>query len=127
MIKFFDNDFEYIRFSPYDKALPNKPDSFENELFPVGSIVELENGSQMLISGRALEQEEGGQRYYTDYIGYVFPYGQTNEEKYVFNNNMITKLLHAGYQNVETDVIAKEIKKWLSTTNTEKYHFSEIN
>lgn len=127
MIKFYDDDVEYTRYAPYDQALPNKYDSFESDLLPIGSIVELENGSQMLISGRALEQEDDDQRYYTDYVGYIFPHGQINEDKYVFNNNMIAKLLHAGYQNNETDFINIEINKWLSTTKTEKYHFSEMN
>ncbi len=98
----------------------------ENYLLPIGSVVELTGADKMIITGRAIVQEFDGKNMYTDYLGYSFPLGQINEEKYVFNHEDISKLLHVGMQNEDTDEVDLSIKEWLDSTDIPKYILSNM-
>lgn len=63
---------------------------------------------------------ENGSEGYTDYLGIPFPYGMTNSNILLFNQEDIKEVLHLGLQNDDEMSTACIIKKWLDETNIKK-------
>lgn len=127
-IKFFDHGYQInmpknqiYRFYPGKRLNENN----NNYLLPIGSVVLLNDKNKMMISGRALIQENDGVETYTDYAGFVFPTGMTDENKYVFNHEDIMEIIQVGLQDMENDKLNESIKVWLDETKINK--FKKVN
>ena len=71
---------------------------YEN-LLPIGSVVLLKGGkAKLMITGRILSDENLKEIY--DYVGVVYPLGNTGEEnQYFFNRDAIERVYFIGYQD----------------------------
>lgn len=108
---------QIYRFYPGKRLNANN----NNYLLPIGSVVLLNNKTKMMISGRALIQENNEAETYTDYAGFVFPTGMTDENKYVFNHEDIMEIIQVGLQDLENDKLNESIKVWLDDTKVNKF------
>lgn len=134
----YNNKFEYLKVLSAGKkesykiiAFKDKSaavfEKFDNYLLPTGSVVNLGSKSDVLITGRAYSQTlKNGEEGYTDYLGIPFPYGMTNSDILLFNQEDIQKVLHIGLQNANEISTACLIKKWLDETNVRKIDLEEV-
>lgn len=134
----YNKEFEYLKTLSSDQKISYKIIAFkgkskaiferlDNYLIPIGSVVSLGNGSKVLVTGRAYSQKLGdGSEGYTDYLGIPYPYGMTNSNILLFNQEDIQKVLHLGLQNEEESSIACVIKKWLDETTVKKIDLEEM-
>ncbi len=94
----------------------------DDYLLPIGSLVKLTDDSILYIVGRVLQNEYiPGKQLYTDYVGYFYPKGMESEEKYIFNNEDISEILHVGHQDVVIDELSYGIKEVLAKGDYKKY------
>ena len=69
--------------------------------YPIGSIVKLymDENKLFMIAGYLPKHEDSG---VFDYFAVPFPYGMTDDSKYIcFNRQAITQLVHTGYCDAE--------------------------
>ncbi|WP_411167590.1 DUF4176 domain-containing protein [Clostridium sp. MB05] len=72
------------------------------KLLPIGSVVMIdpEKKEKIMIIGRLMRKEEGGEVY--DYCGCLAPFGiQSQNQIKLFNHKDLTRLLFIGYQDEE--------------------------
>lgn len=134
----YNNKFEYLKMISSDNKVSYKIiafkgkstaifEKFDNYLIPSGSVVTLENKNDVLVTGRAYSQKlEDGSEGYTDYLGIPFPYGMTNSDILLFNQEDIRAVLHLGLQNEEEATTAYAIKKWLDETEVKKIDLEKM-
>ena len=67
-------------------------------ILPIGTVVRLKNGTQkiMIINRGALFNNEGIIGYF-DYSACLYPYGQTQQNVYFFNEEDIDEIYYRGY------------------------------
>ena len=73
-----------------------------NELFPIGTIVLLKNGTKkVMITGFYATSENDSNQVY-DYLGCLYPEGiLSSDENLVFNHNDVATIVFRGYDSEE--------------------------
>ena len=82
-----------------------------NELYPIGTIVLLQNSTKRILIIGYLPQEYNGSTIY-DYSGVPFPEGMIDSRKILlFNHVQIDKVCHESIKDEETANFMKQVKK----------------
>ncbi len=80
------------------------------QLLPIGSVVRLEEGTELIMIVGILQQDDEGNRY--DYIAVLFPEGYVDEETFfLFNHQDIAEVEFVGCVNSRVQVYMEELKK----------------
>lgn len=81
---------------------------------PLGSIVQLEGGTQkLLIIARGLTMNRGGKSYFFDYGGVMYPQGLTGDQMAYFNHGAIRALNYIGCNDEDNQAIVTALNKYL--------------
>ncbi len=88
-----------------------------NELFPIGTVVLLNNGSKRLMIFGINQTIEGASEY--DYIGVPYPEGNMGQDfQYLFNHNDIKEVFFRGYEDVERQEFIINLQKYYDEKET---------
>ncbi len=81
-------------------------------MLPIGSIVVLNNGSQkiMIINRGALYNNNGTVGYF-DYSACLYPFGQTEQTVFFFNEEDIREVVFEGYRDMEEIAFCEQYEK----------------
>lgn len=87
------------------------------ELLPLGSIVQLNNGTQkiMIISRAPLYNNEGTIGYF-EYSACLYPQGMINQESYFFNHSDIKTVIFKGYEDEAEEAFREMYEKQIKET-----------
>lgn len=87
-------------------------------LLPLGSIVKLKKGEQklMIICRLPLFNNRGSIGYF-DYSACLYPYGQTDQNMFFFNEEDIDEIFFTGFKNEEEEEYQKIVDDTLETIN----------
>lgn len=81
---------------------------------PIGSVVLLKNGSvKLMIVSRGLNVKRGGEVYFFDYSGVLFPQGLDGDKVAYFNHDAIDTVYFTGYNNEESSVMTDTMNEYL--------------
>ena len=90
----------------------------KKELLPLGSIVDLQEGTQKLIifgRGVIFDDEETGEQMFADYMGVLYPFGLQTESTIFFQHENIDKVVFEGYSDEEEDRFLEIYESWTKT------------
>ena len=81
---------------------------------PLGSIVQLEGGTQkLLIVARGLNLNRGGKTYYFDYGGVMYPQGLTGDQLAYFNHDAVRALNFIGCNDEDNQVLVDALNRYV--------------
>lgn len=87
----------------------NKPN-----YLPLGSVVQLEGGTQkLLIIARGLTMSRGGKNYFFDYGGVMYPQGLSGDQMAYFNHGAIRTLNFIGCNDSDNQAIVAALHKYV--------------
>lgn len=88
-----------------------------NGLLPVGSVVQLKEGTKkIMIMGLLQQKLEQDSKNIYDYVGVPFPEGfQSAEMNYLFNSSQIDKLFFIGYQDDESLAYKERVDSFIDS------------
>lgn len=97
-------------------------------MLPIGSIVELKNGSQkiMIINRGALFNNEGIIGYF-DYSACLYPFGQTDQTVLFFNEEDIETVVFEGYKDIEEVAFCEQYEKRIKDVPYPQLHLKFEN
>ncbi len=95
-------------------------------ILPIGSVVRLNNGTQkiMIINRGALFNHEGTIGYF-DYSACLYPYGQTEQSVYFFNEEDIAEVYFVGYKDESEKTFCEEYQDKITQTPYPKFKLNE--
>ena len=77
----------------------------DKELLPIGSVVQLENSTALVMVAGYLPVAPSRPDYIWDYSGFRFPIGFTdNDAVYCFDHSQIQVVYAYGYKDIEEDI-----------------------
>ena len=77
----------------------------DKELLPIGSVVQLENSTALVMVAGYLPVAPSRPDYIWDYSGFRFPIGFTdNDAVYCFDHRQIQVVYAYGYKDIEEDI-----------------------
>lgn len=98
-------------------------------LLPIGSVVQLrDSGAKLIVSGYLQEnpssEDEKPERY--DYAGLPYPLGFIGkEDTFVFNRDMIEKVLHRGYEDEARAIFMQKLSDVIEEEEDSELHLLE--
>jgi hypothetical protein len=80
------------------------------ELLPIGSVVQLENSSGLVMIAGYLPVTPSRPDYVWDYSGFQFPLGYTDDDQvYCFDHKQIEIVYARGYQDIEEETFMNKV------------------
>ena len=97
-----------------------------NEVLPIGSIVQLNNGEvKLMIINRYPLYNNYGVIGYFDYSGCVYPNGSLDNQAYFFNEENIAKVWFKGYIDESEELLQQKFKKETDNINYPRLSLDE--
>ena len=97
-----------------------------NEVLPIGSIVQLNNGEvKLMIINRYPLYNNHGVIGYFDYSGCVYPNGSLDNQAYFFNKENIAKVWFKVYIDESEELLQQKFKKEKDNINYPRLSLDE--
>lgn len=92
-------------------------------ILPIGSIVRLKNGKEkLMILNRAPLFNNNGILGYFEYSACIYPYGQTGQNVFFFNEEDIEQVLFEGFKDEEEIAFCNNYNEKIEKTPYAKFH-----
>lgn len=94
-----------------------------NNLYPLGSIVYLQEGTQkLMIIGRGVvyTDSDTNEDVYVDYVGCEYPIGINPENTIFFNHENIDKVIFEGYIDEDEERFQDILGQWQNNVEVPK-------
>lgn len=81
---------------------------------PLGSIVQLEGGTQkLMVVARGLNMKRGGKEVFFDYGAVQYPQGLTGDQLAYFNHDAIRALLFIGCNDMDNQTVVAALNSYI--------------
>lgn len=81
---------------------------------PLGSIVQLEGGTQkLMVVARGLNVKRGSKTYFFDYGGVQYPQGLTGDQIAYFNHDAIRTLAYIGCNDSDNQIMVETLNAYI--------------
>lgn len=86
----------------------------EIDYIPLGSVVLLKSGMQkLLVIARGINVNNGGETYFFDYGGVLYPEGLTGDQMVYFNHDSIAKVVFEGLKDDDNTIMIENINAYI--------------
>ncbi|MGL4656327.1 MAG: DUF4176 domain-containing protein [Sarcina sp.] len=89
----------------------------QKKILPIGTVVYLKlTLKKVMIVGRKMIKEIGGEKFYFDYVACLYPEGVIGAEYVFINNEDIQAICYKGYEDEDNAILVKRYEEWEETT-----------
>lgn len=108
--------FEAMNTAIRDGEYVRKERGGEKQFLPLGSVVEVkDNAQKLIIVARGMNVEYGGEAFFFDYCGALYPDGVVSDQFIYFDDGNIGRIYFTGYHDDEDAVAIARLNAYIAS------------